>query len=181
MKVWELPLRLLHWTLAMAVAAGWLTTLEVAESHGWSQWHQPAGWLALAVVVLRLAWSRLGGRHARFSGFVRSPRATLRYARSVWRGTEPRYLGHNPLGGWMIVALLLGVAALAASGWLYTTDAFWGDETVDAVHQALAWTLLVLVALHLAGVVFTSRRQRENLVAAMFSGVKADPRPGDEA
>jgi len=71
------------------------------------------------------------------------------------------------------------VVALAFTGWLYTSDAFWGDETVERVHVALAWLLLGLVLLHLAGVAFTSWRQCENLVAAMFTGAKRAPAPGD--
>ena len=92
---------------------------------------------------------------------------------------SPRHEGHNPLGGWMIVALLATVAGLALSGWLYTSDAFWGDATVEAWHRGLAWTLLVLVLLHLAGVVHASRRHRENLVRAMLSGDKRESAPGD--
>jgi cytochrome b len=73
----------------------------------------------------------------------------------------------------MIVALLLCVAALAVTGWLYTTDMFWGSEAVEDLHRALAWTLLALVSLHVIGVIFTSWRHRENLVKAMFDGEKA--------
>jgi cytochrome b len=175
-KVWDSPVRLLHWTLVAAVAAGGFST--VAGAGVPSGWHQPAGYVALAAVALRLVWSCFGSRHARL-GFVRGPRATWGYARALVAGSEPRHVGHNPLGGWMIVALMTCVAGLAASGWLYTTDALWGDETVEAVHRGLAWALVGLAALHVAGVLFTSWRQRENLVAAMFSGRKRAPREGD--
>jgi cytochrome b len=79
----------------------------------------------------------------------------------------------------MILALLGCVTGLALTGWLYTTDRYWGDERVDTLHQVLAWTLLALTALHLAGVLHTSRRQRENLVRAMVCGTKRAPGPGD--
>ncbi len=72
----------------------------------------------------------------------------------------------------MVLALLLCVAALALTGWLYTTDALWGDETVETVHVALAWGLLGLIAVHVGGVLFTSHRQHENLIAAMLTGDK---------
>lgn len=173
MRVWDLPVRLLHWTWVLALAAATLGLWW------FSRWHQPAGYTALAAMLLRLAWSGLGGRHARFTQFLRSPRATWAYARQVGRGTAPRYVGHNPLGAWMIVALMLNVGGLAFSGWLYTSDRFWGDETVEDVHRTLAWSLLALVTLHVVGIVFTSLRQRENLVAAMFSGHKRDAAPGD--
>jgi cytochrome b len=175
-KVWDRPVRLLHWALAAAVAAGWFST--VAGSGIGARWHQPAGYAALAAVVLRLAWSRFGSRYARLH-CVRAPRATWAYARALAAGTEPRYVGHNPLGGWMIVALMASVAGLALTGWLYTTDRLWGDETVERLHVALAWLLVGLAALHVAGVLFTSWRQRENLVVAMIGGDKRAPAPGD--
>ncbi len=90
---------------------------------------------------------------------------------------EPRYLGHNPLGAYMIVLLVLTVILVSATGWLYTTDAFWGVEWVEELHEALSDLLIAFVALHVAGVVFTSFRQRENLVGAMLHGAK---RPADE-
>jgi len=178
-RVWDGVVRTLHWTLVVSLALATLTTL------GWgSELHQAAGYVALAAVGLRLLWPWLRGAragHARFGAFVKAPRATLAYLREVLARREPRHLGHNPLGGWMIVALITTVVALAFTGWLYTTDAFWGDETVERVHEALAWWLLVLVLLHLGGVVTTSLRQRENLVAAMFTGKKRAPGPGDIA
>lgn len=171
--VWDRAVRLLHWTLVVSVALSWVTTL------GWEAvpgpWHQPAGYAALAVVALRLAWGFVGSRYARFAQFVRSPRRTLAYLRQVLAGAEPRHVGHNPLGAWMVLALIAHVLLLAATGWLYTTDAFFGDETVEAVHHVLAWTLLGCIALHVSGVVYTSLRHRENLVLAMISGRKRAP------
>ena len=92
---------------------------------------------------------------------------------------EPRDLGHNPLGGWMVMALLSMAAAAGLSGWLSVTDRFWGVEWVQELHEILANTLFLLVGLHVAGVVFTSLRHRENLVHAMVTGRKQAPRPGD--
>ena len=183
MKVWDRGVRLGHWTLAASVAIAWLSTIAALTAVGIAgAWHQPAGYVALAVVLLRVLWGIVApNRYARFAQFVRAPHATWAYARDVLAHREPRYLGHNPLGAWMIVALMGCVVGLALTGWLYTTDRFWADETVDAIHQVLAWTLLGLVALHVAGVVLTSIRQRENLVRAMCSGEKAAPRDADIA
>jgi len=174
-RVWDRAVRVLHWTLVGSVA---LSALGLVALGGV---HQPAGYVALAVVLLRIVWGVLGSRYARFAQFVRGPRASLRYARAVASGREPRFVGHNPLGGWMVVALMLCVIGLALTGWLYTTDAFFGDETVERVHRALAWTLLGLVVVHVAGVLFTSLRHRENLIVAMFSGAKRAPAPDDIA
>jgi len=90
--------------------------------------------------------------------------------------TGGRFIGHNPLGGWMIVALLIIIAAAGLSGWLYTTDAYWGVKWVADLHEALSDILLGLVALHLGGVALASFRHRENLVAAMLHGRKRPER-----
>ena len=176
MKVWDRAVRVLHWTLVLSLAGATLSLWWLGKLH------QPAGYVALAAVALRLLWGawfapRAG--YARFVQFVRSPRAALAYLRLLLRHHEPRYIGHNPLGGWMVLALMLCVTGLGLTGWLYTTDWLWGDEQVERVHVALAWTLGGLVSLHLAGVVFTSLRHGENLVAAMLSGDKRAPTEGD--
>jgi cytochrome b len=173
--VWDRAVRVLHWALVGAVALAPLTLVV------WVGAHQGAGYAALAIVALRALWGAVGSSYARLRQFVRAPRATLRYALAVVHGREPRYLGHNPLGGWMIVALMTCIAGLALTGWLYTTDAFWGDELVERVHRALAWTLLGLVVLHVGGVLFTSLRQHENLVRAMLDGRKRAPSEDDIA
>lgn len=173
MKVWDRPVRLLHWALMAAVA---IATLSL---WWWGGLHQPAGYAALVIVLLRLSWGAIGSRYARFAQFVRSPRATLAYLRLLRQGREPRYIGHNPLGGWMVVLLLACVLGLALSGWLYTTDCLWGDERVDNIHRALAWSLLGLVALHVTGVIRTGLRHGESLVRAMIEGSKRDPGADD--
>jgi cytochrome b len=172
-RVWDAPVRVLHWTLAVSVA---FSALGLVMLFGV---HEPAGYVALAAVLARALWGVVGTRFARFTQFMRGPRASWRYAGSVLQRREPRHLGHNPLGGWMVVALMLCVAGLALTGWLYTTDALYADETVERVHRALAWALLGLVVTHVGGVIFTSLRHRENLVAAMFSGRKRAPGPTD--
>ncbi|MNT72096.1 hypothetical protein D3C72_2106640 [compost metagenome] len=83
-----------------------------------------------------------------------------------------RYLGHNPAGGAMVIALLLAISGIAATGYMMTTDAFWGIEWVEETHEALVYGTLGLVALHLAGVAFASFEHRENLVRAMLNGWK---------
>ena len=175
LRVWDPLVRTLHWSLAIAVGLGWATTEWIVD------WHQPVGYAALAIVGVRIVWGLVGPRHARFASFVRGPRATARYARQVVGGRAPRHVGHNPLGGAMVIALFICVAALALTGWLYTTDRFFGDEVVEIVHETLAWTLVALAALHVGGVVFASRHQRENLIAAMFDGRKRAPRDDDIA
>lgn len=166
-KVWDLPVRLLHWLLAAGIAAAWYTSDQTGPLHEY------IGYAAAAAVAARLLWNFAGSRHARFGEFVLGARPTLAYLRQVLAGTAPRYLGHNPLGGWMVVALLSCVALVAFSGWLTTTDLLWGYAWPVLIHESLAWLLVALIAAHLAGVAFTSWKHRENLVAAMLSGDKA--------
>ena len=179
-KVWDPLVRVLHWTLAATIALAWLTR------SGGGRWHEWIGYASLTAVAVRFGWGFGWGfaaskraRYSAFGSFVRAPAATLGYARALIAGREHRYLGHNPLGGWMIVALLTTAALAGFSGWLYTTDAWWGDPRVEAIHYALSVVLLVLIALHVAGVVVTSLRHRENLLAAMITGRKR-PASGDD-
>lgn len=165
-RVWDALVRVLHWSLVLSVATAWLTR------HSPGRWHEWLGYAALAIVAVRVAWGFLGSRHARFADFVRAGPATVAYARDVLAHREVRYLGHNPLGGWMVLALLALVALVGFTGWLYTTDRYWGVEWVEDMHETLSNLLLLFVALHVAGVVFTSVRHRENLVGAMLHGRK---------
>lgn len=174
-RVWDGPQRLLHWVLVAAVAAAWWTGGSAGPVHEY------LGYAAAAIVAARVAWGFVGSRHARFAQFVHGPRETAGYGRAVLAGRAPRYLGHNPLGGWMVLALLACVAALGLTGWLYTTDWLWGYAWLEQLHAALGWLLVGLAALHVAGVAFTSWQHRENLVAAMFSGRKAPPGADDVA
>lgn len=165
-KVWDPLLRVGHWSLAACVLLSWAT------GEGGKGLHEGLGYAAAAIVAIRIAWGFAGPRFARFADFVRGPKATLAYGLRVLAGTEPRYLGHNPLGGWSIIALLACIVLTSLSGWLYTTDEYWGVKWVGEMHEALADALLALIALHLAGVALASWRHRENLVASMLHGRK---------
>lgn len=176
-QVWDRLVRLLHWTLVGAIAITWLSTMDLGI--GWA--HERAGYVAAAVVSIRLMWGWVGRRYARFAQFVRRPSMVLAYSRQLWHQREPRHIGHNPLGGWMVVALLAGVAGTGFTGWLQTTDRYWGSEPLEIIHTWMAWGLLGLIALHLIGVMFTSLRHRENLVHAMITGRKAAPHGDDVA
>ena len=134
-------MRLLHWMLVAAVAAAWLTSSRIGPAHEYF------GHATAAIVLARLAWGFRGNRHARFTRFVRPAAPVLRYLREVLGGRAARHLGHNPLGGWMVVALLSCVGLLALTGWGATTDLLWGYAWPVQLHAALAW----LLASHLAG------------------------------
>lgn len=174
-KVWDPMVRVFHWSLAAGFLVAWVTADE------WDQVHEIAGYCVAALVVFRLIWGLIGPHYARFAQFVRRPAEVLAYGRDVLAMRERRYIGHNPAGAAMVVALLMGGALTALSGWLSITDRFWGVEWVEETHEFLASGLMFLVVLHIAGVVFSSFRHGENLVRAMVSGRKRRPAGGDVA
>ena len=167
-RVWPAWQRLLHWALAASIGIALVT-------HEGGRLHEASGYAALALAGARIAVGWLGPRAARFVAFVRGPRATLAYARAALAGQAPRHLNHNPLGAWMVLALLLAAALAGASGALYVTDRYWGVAWVIGVHTVCGWSLAVLVPLHIAGAIVTGYLDRENLVAAMFHGRKRRP------
>jgi cytochrome b len=175
-KVWDRTVRFLHWGLALAVALAWVTGGLAGLPH---EVHELAGYVAGGIVAARLAWGGADSRYARFSQFVRGPAVTWTYLKEVAKGSGARYLGHNPLGGWMVVLLLSCVAALSITGILYTTDWLWGFGWLHRLHAVLGWLILALVAMHLLGVLFTSWQHSENLVRAMITGDKQEPKERD--
>ena len=165
-KVWDLFVRAFHWSLVALFATAYATGDEI------EQVHIAAGYAIAALLALRIVWGFMGPAHARFSNFVRSPREVLVYLRDVARVRAPRYLGHNPAGGTMIIALVVMLIATCVTGIMMTTDAFWGAKWIEQVHQALANGTLGLIVLHVLGVIVASFEHRENLVKAMVTGMK---------
>ena len=111
-RVWDLPVRLMHWALVVSVVLAWATTAWFGD------WHRAVGYVGLGVLIARVVWGVVGSRHARFARFVRGAGPTWRYLRLLVRAREPRHVGHNPLGAWMIVTMIGCLAGLALTGWL---------------------------------------------------------------
>jgi cytochrome b len=172
-RVWDPLVRSFHWLLALSFAIAWLS----AES--WESLHRYAGYAAGLLVLFRVAWGFVGGRYARFAQFVAPPSGVIAHLKAIAVGKELRFVGHNPAGGAMIVTLLTGLATATFSGWLLTTDEFWGSPSAQLIHSAIAHGLLILVLLHLVGVALACLRHRENLVRAMIDGRKRAPASDD--
>lgn len=172
-KVWDPLLRVFHWGLVASFAVAWLSAEE------WDDLHEYAGYAAAALIGFRLLWGLVGPKYARFRQFLRSPAAVSGYLGSMVRGKEARYLGHNPAGGLMVLALMLAMAGVAASGWMLTLDGFSDLDWVEETHEILANGMLVLVVIHIAGVLLAGFRHHENLVRAMFTGRKRAPQASD--
>lgn len=168
--VWDFPTRIFHWTLALSFAGAFLT----AESERLRDIHLLCGYLVLGLIGFRLVWGIIGSRHARFTAFVRGPTAVLGYLRSLLAGKPEHHVGHNPAGAIAIVLLLgLGLGT-GIAGWMTFNDI--GGDMLEDLHEGLANAMLVLVAIHVAGVVVSSAMHRENLVGAMVNGYKYGPK-----
>lgn len=172
-KVWDPLVRIFHWSLVLCFTVAWISADEWQDLHEW------AGYTVAALVLLRIVWGLTGPRYARFSQFVRSPSEVVKYLRAMRSGRETRYIGHNPAGGMMVLALLLSLSLLTLSGWL-GTDLLWGEAWIEDVHEVMGNLLLGLIALHLAGVILASLRHRESLVKAMLTGRKRVPVDSDQ-
>lgn len=164
--VWSGSQRVLH----LVMFAGILVAWWVGEEH--QLLHNRAGYCVLAATLCRFAMGFGRSRYARFGSFLRHPATALKYFNALLSGTARRYLGHNPLGGWMVVALLASTLVACASGVLYTTDALWGLAWLERLHRWSAWAVLALAAIHIAAVIAMCAVQRENLVMAMITGKK---------
>jgi cytochrome b len=165
-KVWDLFVRLFHWSLVALFAVAFLTGDEVEWLHIW------VGYSVAALVSMRILWGFVGPRNARFASFVKGPRAVVTFLKQSLHLEAPRYLGHNPAGSAMVVILLLILSALCGTGIVMTTDAYWGSKAWEEVHEALANIMLVLIGLHVLGVIVASVEHGENLVKSMVTGQK---------
>lgn len=167
--VWDWPVRLGHWLMVGGFVLAWLT----GDSESLRLVHVGAGATVVAVAAFRLLWGFVGTRHARFADFVRGPAAVVRYLASLLRLEPEAHVGHNPAGGWAILALLALAIATGLAGW--ATYAEIGGHWLEELHEGLAATMLTVVIVHVAGVVSGSLAHGENLVRAMFTGRKDGP------
>ncbi len=174
-RVWDPLVRIFHWSLVASFALAWFTSESRGELHQW------AGYAAASLIFMRLLWGFIGTPYARFSHFVRSPKIVLKYLRAIILGNEVRHVGHNPAGGIMILALILAISATTFTGWLMTTDAYYGEDRVQILHSLCADGVLLLVFMHLGGVAFASLHHQENLVKAMITGRKRKAENSDVA
>jgi cytochrome b len=176
--VWDLPVRLFHWLLVLLFGAAWLT----AEL-GLTDLHFYAGYGIATLVLFRLAWGVAGPRYARFTSFVAGPVRVFRYLRGWLGGSAAEPAGHNPAGGWMILALLALLTAQVATGMVNSHDGaeagpwYWAASRAvrdfgAAWHARLFDLLLVFTAVHVVAVLLYRLRPGVDLVGPMFTGRK---------
>ena len=155
-KVWDPFIRVFHWSLATLFLVAYATGDQIENVH------IAAGYAIGGLIALRVVWGFVGPHHARFRNFVRPPREAIPYLRDVVLLRAPRYLGHNPAGGAMVIALLLVLTGTCITGYMMTTDAFWGSQWVEDTHKYLANLTMGLVVVHVIGVLLASFEHREN-------------------
>ncbi len=179
-KVWDGPTRLVHGLIILLIGLAWWT-----ERHDQMDWHIRIGCALLGVVVFRLAWGLVGSATARFSSFVRGPRTVAGYAAKLLRGGASQdVVGHNPMGGWSVLALL-GVMSAEIGLGLFCVDvdglesgpladrvSFQAGRTAAHWHTVLFNVLLALIVLHLCAVAFYMLVRRDNLIGPMLTGRK---------
>ena len=186
-RVWDLPTRLFHWLLVMSVAICFVTGMIGVTA---MSLHMLSGLVALGLLAFRIFWAFMGGRQSRFTAFVRGPRTILRYALDMVRGSAPRYLGHNPLGGWSVLAMLLALAVQVGTGLFASDDILTEgplyhlvDSTVaqqlTRIHRFNRFVVGTLAVIHLLAIGFHLWVKRENLIKPMITGVKDWPCDAD--
>lgn len=165
-KVWDPIVRLFHWIVVTGVTLNYFI-LETGETT-----HRYVGYTVFGALVVRLLWGFVGSYYARFRQFVAGPSTVAGHLARTLRLRSPRYLGHNPAGGAMMIVLMVLLAAVCITGWMQTLDAFWGVMWVQDAHAVFANVIVGLAFIHVISAILESIVHRENLILAMITGRK---------
>jgi cytochrome b len=178
-RVWDLPVRLFHWALALSIVLG---IIFVKIGGNAIEWHAYCGYVTLTLVMFRIIWGFVGSWHARFLNFVPSPKRLIAYL----RGQTDGGLGHNPLGAFSVLALLLTLLIQALTGLFADDDIFFqgplakyaSNSTVaflTSVHHFNQYIIFALIGLHLLAIVYYLLVKKDNLIKPMITGDKNAP------
>jgi cytochrome b len=165
-RVWDRFVRVFHWSLVG------LFVFCFASGDIWDDAHEWAGYAIAILICSRIVWGLVGPTHARFSDFIYWPSTVLKFLRESVNFRAKRYLGHNPAGGAMVIALLVALTTTCTTGVMMGMDAFWGASWVENLHVWSTYSAIALIVLHVIGVILASIEHRENLVGSMFTGRK---------
>jgi cytochrome b len=181
--IWDMPTRIFHWSIVLLVIVSFVTGKRGGLA---MQYHMWSGYGLLTLLLFRLIWGFIGGRHARFASFIRGPMTVWRYFLTLWRPAQSPYPGHNPLGGWSVIAMLLALSFQAATG-LFADDQIltrgplssWVSAETSSlltlIHYLNQWLIVTLIALHISAVLFHLAVKRDNLITPMITGIKRLP------
>lgn len=177
-RVWDLPTRLFHWLMVIFVIISFATGMAGGN---WMSYHMKSGYIIFSLLIFRLCWGFWGGRYSRFVSFIRGPGAVMQYAKTLLHEDTPKHLGHNPMGGWsvmaMLAALLLQVSTglfanddIATQGPLYGWVSKATSDWLTGIHLFNKGVILFLLALHLLAVLFYLFIKHDNLIIPMVTG-----------
>jgi cytochrome b len=186
-KVWDICVRIFHWSLVLFYTIAYISEdIELI--------HVYAGYVVLGLILFRVLWGLIGTKYARFKNFIFSKKVAFVYLKSLFTKQPKYYIGHNPIAGWMILALLITIFLVAWTGLLLYADAGKGplaeanvelisgayadddgeqSESIwEDIHEGLASLTLLLICVHIAGVLLSSMIHGENLIRSMITGYK---------
>lgn len=184
-RVWDPVVRIFHWALVAAFTIAYASGEDFLTLHSW------AGYLIVALLMIRIIWGFIGTRHARFSDFVYRPKTVRQFLKDTVQFKARRYIGHNPAGGAMVILLMVSLVMTCFTGllvlgaeehagplahWFSGSYSHWGEVTEEA-HEFFANFTVLLVFVHIAGVIIESFIHKENLISAMITGFK----PADQS
>ncbi len=186
-KIWDIGVRVFHWSLVLFYTVAYISE-DVELIHVY------AGYVVLGLIAFRVVWGLIGTKYARFSNFIFGKPETINYVKSLFTRNPKRFLGHNPAGGWMILAMLISLLLVSWTGLEMYADAGKGplagtsveifdkayangdeeshESAWEEIHESMANLTLLLVFVHIAGVIVSSIVHRENLVKSMITGYK---------
>jgi len=179
--IWDIPTRLFHWLLVASVVAQYVTAEWLDNA---VQWHFYIGYFTLGLLIFRLIWGFVGPTYAQFSQFVKGPKAVIGYISNLFNKNSPAVAGHNPLGGWFVIIMLVLLSIQAVSGLFMTDDIFLdgpyrsavSEDTLDLMNTLhhLAFDILIwVIALHISAILFYAVYKKQKLVPPMVHGKKA--------
>lgn len=186
-KVWDIGVRIFHWSLVLFYTIAYISEdIELI--------HVYAGYVVLGLILFRVLWGLIGTKYARFNNFIYGKKAAFAYLKSLFTKEPKHYIGHNPIAGWMILALLITIFLVSWTGLQLYADvgkgplaevnvelisgAYADDDREQAesiweeIHEGLAKLTLLLVCVHVAGVLLSSMIHGENLIRSMITGYK---------
>lgn len=179
-RVWDLPTRLFHWLIVIFVVISFTTGMLGGN---WMSYHLKSGYIILTLLLFRLIWGVWGGRYSRFVSFVQGPIVVIRYAKTLFRKDTPKLLGHNPMGGWSVMAMLAALLVqtgtglfanddIATQGPLYGWVSKATSDWLTGIHIFNKGVILFLLSLHLSAVLFYLLFKHDNLIVPMVTGLR---------
>jgi cytochrome b len=175
--IWDLPLRIFHWTFAATIVGCWATH-ELGSDY--IDWHMRLGYTAMTLVLFRVVWGFVGTKHSKFKHFVVGPSSIFDYLKFG----KSKSVGHNPLGSLMVVGMLFMVVIQSMSGLfvddeIFTTGPYFNafgdsvDDLMNTIHHNAFDVIGIAVALHIVAIIFYQKVKKQNLVKPMITGYKS--------